>query len=375
MGDNKTIEEIFEYFGTGEEEKSDFPSTNTRESKKDYGVQDNEGVDVGQINASEAFEVFQGKAFNIPNIDSKRVDYSVADKVEQRVESPLQRFTRLRAELTELHNDLNSMVKDDLPNDSNIWSTLLNETKQMQQNMYSLESHQCLQQSMTHNSVSKAVNNLQEISNKLQPTSTSTSIETDKLQPVSSAAMTDINLAKMEQRVYALELLLGSASNALDMEAVVGTTPKSAVFPLIQTITRLERRVSLLDKNALETIQNKAVSLRLELETISRDKNKLTAEQKAMEAAKKVGDLYDKVQRIENVMDDLPVVLTRLKTLERLHQSAGSFAVRLSDLEGLAKDLDATSRGNDTVLTTLKETLSTNINLMTENMNQVDKKN
>ena len=38
-------------------------------------------------------------------------EYSIADRVERRVESPLQRFVRLRQEMAELKSDLDIMVR------------------------------------------------------------------------------------------------------------------------------------------------------------------------------------------------------------------------------------------------------------------------
>jgi hypothetical protein len=40
----------------------------------------------------------------------QRIEYSLADTIERRVESPLQRFVRLRQELSELKSDLDVMV-------------------------------------------------------------------------------------------------------------------------------------------------------------------------------------------------------------------------------------------------------------------------
>jgi hypothetical protein len=40
-----------------------------------------------------------------------KTEYSLADQVERRVESPFQRFTRLRAELQELQADVTVMLE------------------------------------------------------------------------------------------------------------------------------------------------------------------------------------------------------------------------------------------------------------------------
>eukprot|EP01041_Mallomonas_annulata_P009901 gene9901-20594_t len=298
---NRTIEEIYETFGGNDEEKLDVIQMPNRDTKRDFEFQENQSVDLGNIDAGLAFEVFQGRIFSVPKQQSSnRSEYSIADSVEKRVESPLQRFTRLRSELSELCDDLNSMTtNENQPTDSTIWSSLLEETKQLQNNIKTIESHKKLQENTNGNgntSDSSISNKLTIVSNQLQDhqkSSTSTSTSTLVLESKDSLSVSSI--AVLEQRVFALETLLGSASNALDMEAIVGVTPRSSIFPLVQTVSKLEKRISLLDESTMETIRNKASGLRMELDAVSREKGKLPAsEQKAMESSKKISDLYDK---------------------------------------------------------------------------------
>ena len=60
-------------------------------------------ITINNITPAEAFEVFQGKVFFTRN------EYTLADSIEQRVETPMQRFTRLRIELESLQSDLFSL--------------------------------------------------------------------------------------------------------------------------------------------------------------------------------------------------------------------------------------------------------------------------
>ena len=57
------------------------------------------------VSPSDAFEVFQGNVFFTRN------EYTYSDSIEQRVETPMQRFTRLRIELEELQSDLSSLAQ------------------------------------------------------------------------------------------------------------------------------------------------------------------------------------------------------------------------------------------------------------------------
>jgi len=73
-------------------------------------------VTATSVAPADAFEVFQGKAFynsgsSSGSGGSSGTEYRYLDSVEQRAETPLQRFTRLRVELTELQADLDSMAE------------------------------------------------------------------------------------------------------------------------------------------------------------------------------------------------------------------------------------------------------------------------
>ena len=82
-----------------------------------------EGLDSSSLNPGFSFEVFQGKVFQTSRqgfnshvfssvvwFTLRCVEYSLADNIERRIESPMQRFTRIRAELSELKSDLDALV-------------------------------------------------------------------------------------------------------------------------------------------------------------------------------------------------------------------------------------------------------------------------
>ena len=92
-------EEIFEYNfedAKGIENFIDIPD-------KKYD-ENNDGLDYVSLRPEQAFEVFSGKIFGTTTLD-----YSYADLVERKVESPFQRFARLRAEINDLEKDLSLM--------------------------------------------------------------------------------------------------------------------------------------------------------------------------------------------------------------------------------------------------------------------------
>ena len=105
-------EEVFEWNGTndsregikGNETERIEHFRETYRAKLDPTDEDNDGIiTTNNITPTEAFEVFQGKVFFTRN------EYTLTDSIEQRVETPMQRFTRLRIELESLQSDLMSL--------------------------------------------------------------------------------------------------------------------------------------------------------------------------------------------------------------------------------------------------------------------------
>jgi hypothetical protein len=84
-------------------------------------------IETKNILAADAFQYFHGKIYGslsgnrtfrlrfalefTESVAGPRSEYSMADSVEKRVESPFQRYARLRAEVEELQNDLSEIAK------------------------------------------------------------------------------------------------------------------------------------------------------------------------------------------------------------------------------------------------------------------------
>jgi hypothetical protein len=71
------------------------------------------------------------------------------------------------------------------------------------------------------------------------------------------------------------------------------------------------------------------------------------------------------------VSQDLPALIVRLKTLQRLHAESAGFSARVASLETLAESLEAQTAGNALVLQDVKEGLASNITTMLTNIEMV----
>eukprot|EP01035_Chromulina_nebulosa_P017629 gene17629-23206_t len=133
----------------------------------------------------------------------------------------------------------------------------------------------------------------------------------------------------------------------------------------------LEEKVSLLDSTALEGIRAKAAALRIELEAASKAKTSI-AETRAFEAYKKVEDLHTLVQKIDSIVDELPAIVLRFKSLENIHFSSVDFVSKLKDFDQTITSLTSDVSSNRNILDTLKKNLSENLKSIDQNMASID---
>ena len=101
-------EQIFEYEGESTVDVSPQIHVFKDSLKARLSLADNdECLSSASINAVNGFEYFSGRLY----VGASN-EYSIADKIGQRVESPQQRIHRLRSELAALVMDLDQMVEE-----------------------------------------------------------------------------------------------------------------------------------------------------------------------------------------------------------------------------------------------------------------------
>ena len=271
-----------------------------------------------RLNADTAFGVFNGKVFHANQVEY----YSLADAIERRAESPLQRLARLRGELDELKSDLDCMVDSEgkTAGSMSMWETLQNEASKLSISASSLESHKAFELLQTSKSsheraLSGLVDSLKDIK-----------ITESESELTNSSKFESSHVVLLEQRLHRLETLLGSTGNLGDVSSATGSSSgsvalgggKSCPYPLLDAVRRLEERVTLLGLGELETLRAKCEAVRNELDTTLKSKSALSAEAKVAEATRQLAGLLAVVDKVDAVAADLPVLVLRLKTLEQV---------------------------------------------------------
>jgi len=141
-------------------------------------------------------------------------------------------------------------------------------------------------------------------------------------------------VGQLERRIHRLESCLGSVSNLTAVSSShstplqrVSSSRHGSLIPIIDAVARLEDKLSLLDLKEVDATRAALEGLRVDLEQTTAAA--LTAkESRLVEAFRGLTGLLQLVDKVEAVADDVPVLVTRLKTLEQVHVAATTFNAR-----------------------------------------------
>jgi len=195
------------------------------------------------------------------------------------------------------------------------------------------------------------------------PTNTNGTVTYEISYTPSAAAIAD------SSSVAALE------SSIADIERQLGVLEPDSPFSDLQSaVEQLHKRLSLLDAQKLDSIRNGVHKVMGDLEQALAKKAELEGSGADPELDKKVSRLYDLCHRWSGAASSLPALVSRLQTLQALHQQSASFASRLGALEKqqdeLAGLLDATSIAVQELGVSMQE----NMRIMKDNMQSLEEK-
>lgn len=328
-----------------------------------------EAISEVKLNPEAAFGVFNGKVFSAPKADY----FSLADSIERRAESPLQRYARLRGELDELKTDLESIVEADTDKNSasSVWSALQHEVNDLSASAASLEAHKAF--GLVRSNIANHERSLLSLVDNLKQLHV-VGDEASDVKGGNNVGVDSSMLLKLERRVHYLETILGSAGNFNDINAASSAGKPTCPFPLLDAVSRLEERVTLLDVSELENIRAKCESVRNELDATLKSKSTLATESKIIDAAKQLSGLIGVADRVDAVAADLPNLVLRLKTLETVHSAVSSVNSRLTQMETDVRGLSGELASNKEVLSVMKQSIMENVATMQQNISAVDTK-
>lgn len=397
------------------------------------------------VSPAAAFEVFAGRQYwSTPRddlSDSVAVDrareWAAAERRRLRnVETPLERYHRLKAEVSELAADVKVMCSDSTAagNDSEAkdtanartndatfpsapWGEMsaglellgqqlseiarvpgLNSSVNLPGDLGRISEQSLLSQQLLAN-----VAKLQAQAANKDSGASSTSVKYDSsadgtpqillLDPSNRDAVAASRIAELEARCHRVEKALGDMStfhqvvaaskiqsaakkSANDSETAQAVLSDGGSKGLLGIISSLEKRVELLTPGRLDEVGKRVAVLSAELKNLMslRKQQSKTTGGISLEEDEKINELYGLLERLQGLDRQLPILVERLETLQGLHHQTATFAKRLEALEGATENAKANLNSNETILAELETSVAANMERMADNMKLLDEK-
>jgi len=326
-----------------------------------------------------AFQTFGGNLYD-PKAEPEKTVSVYSSATPATFESPLQKFKRLKQELSLFQAELDDM-QSDAP-DSNDTIPLI--TKDIKNELTTLWSEL---------EARKA-----EKSGVFQETLSSEALSTDvlikELQRFQAMQQGDSELADKEvgKATYSLYAglnpdgpnLASLAQRIARIENVLGKPPdKGLSYPNMTTaVSHLVKNLQLLDQEKLASVLTKVKQLNTELGALEKSSNKEKSEQErptekelATQAqTERVNKMFNTMKNWDRAAGDLPVLVERLKKLKDVHDAGAGMTDKINRLEQQQEQISKLLQEDKELLKKASESLAENSKKMHENVVALDRR-
>lgn len=182
--------------------------------------------------------------------------------------------------------------------------------------------------------------------------------------PSAGAVAESMQVAQLEVAVREVEKHLGAPD------------PNAPFSDLHSAVADLQRRVSLLDPAKIDSIAHRVKTVMEDIDRVLAKTTELDGggEGKQAEEDAKVHELYELCHQWNAAAGALPSVLSRLRSLQALHQQSASFAQRLQALEQQQDELQKLLETTNSAVRELGEGLTENTAIARDNMRALEEK-
>lgn len=266
-------------------------------------------------------------------------------------ETPTQKLQRLKAEIGELSSQLGNDAKKEVSS-----VDLISQLESLQTEISLLD-------------VKQQKGSFRNVMSSLEDTVTSTAKPATVLKSASTTSpdKVGIKLMDIEARIASLEKTIGSNTQEL---AVLSSGTKSKT--LREAVDDLKAKQSLLDPENLPQIDTRLQAVLNKLNDINKGKKQEGAQQVATD--KKVTEIYDLIQKWDNVCASLPSIINRLEALNELHQQAAGFSTTMQNFEKTQGQIDSKLSDSSNMATQIRATMKENAVAMQKNIQALDQR-
>ncbi|KRX09826.1 hypothetical protein PPERSA_02698 [Pseudocohnilembus persalinus] len=191
----------------------------------------------------------------------------------------------------------------------------------------------------------------------------------------------DLEKSKLQEQSKFLELekRIALLENALGKEEIgkinKNGTNKNPENSLLYKSEYLSNLVESFDNNQIKEYQEKLEKIVTDIEQIKNDKNlQGTSNNISPQELKKIQELYEKVNNIQGISDELPLLVDRLESLRFVHEESAGFMLNLSSLSELHNKVISQLGTNDQLLNKLQGNFTQNLGTIQNNVQNLEQR-
>lgn len=358
----------------------------------------NEGIDTSAAPAREAFDAFAKRESQASASSGgrparpKRVEYEALGSTPglARLETPEQRLLRLQGEVAELLMLAEGAARqEDSGGAADLWgaepAAVSEELRVLEQRLGSLASSGSSAWQAGAEAIDgpagrcamagSLVSQLERLAagGASAATASEAAVAGDGRVTYEINYSPDVGALAESANIAALE------NSIAEIEKQLGVLEPSCPYSDLQTaVVQLQQKMSLLDPQRLESIRASVHKVMGDLDQALAKKAELMGANADPELDRKVSELYDFCHRWSATAASLPSIVSRLQSLQALHQQSATFAARLAALEQqqdeLVKLLETTNKSVQELGVGMKENMTIvkdNMRSLEENMQKV----
>ncbi|KYR01883.1 dynactin 50 kDa subunit [Tieghemostelium lacteum] len=365
---------------------------------------ENADIDRTSLQSTKAYAKFNNRKFDNRNEDfsdsiakKKPVEIRTGGLIKnqnvfdilpsaQELETPLQKFQRLQYEVMNFTQEMQSVAETGGEVEKDIKAIdLTNQLADLQNQLSSLLSNdklvpildknkQILHHSQIQNTSSKKL-----ISEIESFTGNNVGVDESKVSTESSKGnnnhvtyelfyTADQSKYQQSQRLIDLEKRLAKLENL--------TGGKSDSIPITQTLLEIREKLSLLEPTKIDLIQQKLKTSLKDMEAIKvQEENNAASTQKALNTnEKKINEIFDQMNRWDQISQQLPSIINRMYTLRSLHQEGITFSAQLSSLEKQQYEITSLLKNDSQIMNKMDESFKSNLSTIKLNIESIEKR-
>lgn len=382
----------------------DFYETTTPSSANvNLPAQEDESSSVQKLNVNtkDAYEKFNKKSLNSDYVDFSdtltnrrkfgyRVEPDIYEWNQDLVESPLERFKRLEAELNSLKTDLTEMDQFASEEDKKQLIdfdpiALSKQVEELQNKVKTLHLETIGAKIDIDKLNNKAKRDLLTDSlNAMKKDLSKKNKSGDAAQTQSEASIvfklfTDLEandlerankISELNQRLANLETVFGAGNASVNDRQISKLCNNVKNKSILGLVEHMSDKMSLIEKQSLEQTESRLQAIAARVNQLN-DKKSLVEDQ---EKLNRVNELYSIVSKWKDMSALVPSVVSRLTALNDIHQKAFEFPAMLSRLDAEQESIKQNLNTSNDILKNLEKNFESNLASIQKNFDLLNER-